>query len=250
MQDRWIIGFLSLVLLLGSSLIESQAHPEGASVPASRILDRNVYGEKDKRIGEVEDIIIRRSGKVKKLTVQFDEWFWDIGGKRVALPFKKFKMENGNIALDVTQKQLEERPMFDYYSHGLRPGYYYRYRRCRPYAGYYRYPPPGYYYGPDHRPTPPIEDWAYSPARYLASGVMDRRLINEKGVQIGWVKDLLINSKRNEVEKIIVSSRDILGEGTHVALPFVPLGFTVYGLVWDISPAELKELPTYSYEEY
>lgn len=94
----------------------------------------------------------------------------------------------------------------------------------------------------------PPEKWSFSPARFLASTVIDRRLTNEAGEDIGWLEDLLINPKNNTVEKIIISSEDILGENTRAALPFRPLVFSGYGLVvYDISPAEIKNMPTFTY---
>lgn len=119
------------------------------------------------------DLIIRRSGKAKKLTVEFGG-FLDIGDKLVALPF--------------------------------------------------------------------------SPSRFLASAVMNRHIINEEGKRVGRVKDLVINRKNNRVEKIILSSIDILGEDVHVALSYEPLGFTAYGLVYDITLHALKDF-IYPYEE-
>jgi hypothetical protein len=43
------------------------------------------------------------------------------------------------------------------------------------------------------------------------------------------------------VEKIIISSVEILGKDIHVALPYKPLGFTPYGLIYDIMPGRLKD---------
>jgi hypothetical protein len=166
----------------------------------------------------------------------------------VALPFKSFSMKNGNVALEVTEQQLEKKSEFNYNPHGLRPDYYYR---GRPYTGRYRYPLRGYYYyGPNIPINPPMEpyEWTCSPSRFLASTVMNRRLINEEGKDIGRVKDLMINLDNNKVEKIIISSVDILGEDTHAALPYEPLGFGAYGLVYDIMPGKLKD-HIYPYEK-
>jgi hypothetical protein len=233
-----IAGSLFLILLVGFST-DSRGQ-EGADVLASRIIDQEVCGEKDKTIGEVDDIIIRRSGNAKKLTVEFGEWFWDLGDKLVALPFKKLSVENGKLFLDVTEQELKQRPYFYYHREGLRPGYYYR---TRPYGGMY---PMGFYQGPGRR-NPPVEKWAFSASRFLGSVILDRRLINERGVNIGWVKDLLINLNSNKVEKIIVSPEDISGKGDYVALPYKPLGFTAYGLVYDVRRDQLENMPKYSY---
>jgi sporulation protein YlmC with PRC-barrel domain len=218
-------------------------------IPVSRIIDQDVYDGTGKLIGEVDDIIIRRGGKVKKMTVEFGGLL-DIGDKLVSLPFKGFSMKNGNVTLDETEQELEKRPEFNYYRQGLRPGYYYR---TTPYA--YRYPPPGYYYSPGNqdqpgRPHPLIGlfEWAFSPPRFLASVVMNRLLVNEEGKELGRIKDLLVSRKDNKVEKIIVSSIPHLEEDVHVALLYEPLGFTAYGLVYDISRRKLKDF-IYAYEK-
>ena len=241
--NKWLLGLLSFTLFSGGLPADSHAQEKEALLLASRILDQEVYDETQKLIGEADDLIIRRSGKVKKLTVEFGG-FIDIGDKRVALPFKRFRMKDGKIALEVTEQQLEKKSEFDYYTHGLQPDYYYR---GRPYTT--RYPRPSYYYGPGaaHPPIEPYE-MAFSPSRFLASALMNRRIINEEGKRVGRVKDLVINRKNNEVEKIILSSIDILGEEVHVALSYEPLGFTAYGLVYDITLGTLKDY-IYPYEE-
>jgi hypothetical protein len=77
---------------------------------------------------------------------------------------------------------------------------------------------------------------------------MDRRLINEQGKDIGMVEDLIVNRKNYKVEKIVLSSLDIMGKDVYVALPYEPLGFTAYGLVYDITPQQLKDF-IYPYKE-
>jgi len=240
----WAYGSLFSLLVFGAFPFNSQAQEKEGAVFANRILDRDVYDAGQELIGEVDDVIIRRSGKIKKLTVEFGG-FYDIGDKLVALPIRVFQMKDGKVALELTEQQLQRKPEFNYYTAGLRPEYYYR---ARPYAGWYHFPRPRYYHGPNE-PNPPMElyEWAFSPSRFLASVLMNRRLINEQGKNLGMLEDLMIDRDSNKVEKIIVSSVDILGENVYAALPYEPLGFTVYGLVYDMMPGELKNL-IYAYE--
>lgn len=236
------IAGLACILLL---LLAFPVQAEEQGVLASRILDHDVLDGNGKLIGEVDDIVIRRSGTVKKLTVEFGG-FIDIADTLAAVNFKNCEVKNGKVALDATQEQLRKKPEYSYFSQGLRPEYYYR---ARPYAGPRHYPPRGYPYGP-HNENPPMEyyRWAFSPSRFLASTVINRPLINEGGKPIGRVQDLLINQKGHSIEKIILFSEDILGEDVYVALSYQPLGFTGYGLVYDIRPRELKEF-VYPYEK-
>jgi sporulation protein YlmC with PRC-barrel domain len=243
---RWILGSLFLTLIIGGFSPHTRGQEESSTILASRVIDRDVYDENKQLIGEVDDIIIRRSGKVKKLTVEFGG-FLDIGDKLVALPFKSLDIKKDKVNIGTTEQQLENKPEFNYYTSGLRPEYYYR---ARPYAGPYYHPPPGYYYGPNAPPNYLREphEWTYSPARFLASAVIDRRLINEEGEEIGRVKDLVINRKDNKIETIIIFSREILGKDLHIGLAYEPLGFSAYGLVYNVSPEELKDF-IYPYKE-
>jgi len=237
-SNIWILGSLAFILIFVGFAPATQGGEEKSTVLATDIIDRDVLDANKKLIGEVDDMIIRRSGRVKKVTVEFGG-FMDLADKLVALSFKKLGLKDGKVTLDLTEKQLNERAEYNYYTQGLRPEYYYR---TRPYAGPYRYPPPGYYYGPNVE-NPPIEpyEWALSPPRFLASAILDRRLVNKEGTEIGRVKDFVINWQDRKVEKIVIYSVDILGENVHVALPYEPIGFTAYGLVYDIQSKKLKK---------
>ncbi len=236
-------GCLLLMTLLAGMPSSSYGEAKKDTILASQIMNADVFDSQQKRIGEVDDMIIRRSGRVKQLTVEFGGFF-DIGDKLVALSFKRFNLKDGKVVLDATEKQLERKSAFSYYRHGLRPGYYYR---ARPYPG--RYPSPEYYYSPHVAGVGnEFQDWVYSPSRFLASVFMDRLLVNEEGSYIGRVKDLLIDLNKSKVVKIILSSVEILGKDVHVALPYEPPGFSEAGIVYDIAPGELKDF-VQPYEE-
>ncbi len=232
-----IAGFLFLMLLFAGLPPGSQGQEE-ENIRASSLMDVDVYDKTEKLIGEVDDIVIRRSGKVKKLAVEFGG-FLDIGDRVVGLYFKQFSMKNGTVVLDVTEQQLEKKPEIDYFRDGLRRDYYYR---TRPFAGYYHYPPPHHYFGPNG-PGKRMEpnEWIFSPERFLVSAVLNRHVINEEGKDIGRLEDLVIDKNDNKVEKIVLSVVDNINENTYVAVPYEPLGFSAYGLVYDIMPRRLKD---------
>ena len=147
---------------------------------------------------------------------------------------------------------------FDYYEHGLNPDYYYRSGRYRSY-GYRYFPPPYPRFGPYGRrpsqqrmePYPEGEpyDWAFSPARFLASAVIDRQVVNESGAYIGRVADLLIDVQKAKVLKIILAAGDIRGDDSLAAIPYEPPGITAYGVVCDLSREEIRKMPEYSYAD-
>jgi sporulation protein YlmC with PRC-barrel domain len=230
-------------------------------IQASNWIDREIYGKNGQQFGEIDDLVIKRSGKVKKVTIEVGG-FLDIGDKLVAVSLSELQnlmLEgDGKMVLDTTEKQMEKRSEFDYYRQGLRPDYYYRPRYFKGY-GYYPYPPPYVRtmpYGPppadrQAKPYPEGEpyEWAFSPTRFLASALIDRQVINESGDYIGRVDDLLIDTQSAKVKKIILNVDDFRGDDSRVAVPYEPPGFTAYGIVCDVSREEIRKLPSYPDEK-
>ena len=111
--------------------------------------------------------------------------------------------------LDLTQDQLEKMPAFDYYKYGLRRDYIYR-----PFC---TVPPILLSSESNEFVQVPIDistlttprhignimrgeygqlhEWAYYPAMFLASMVIDRAVLNYQDQTVGEVQDLLINDK-------------------------------------------------------
>jgi len=250
-----IVSFLLCLPLL------SPAAESPDMIQASNWIDREIYGKNGNQFGEIDDLVIKRSGKVKKVTIEVGG-FLDIGDKLVAVSLGELQnlMENGDgkIVLDTTEEKMEKRSEFDYYRQGLRPNYYYRTRYSRRY-NYYSFPPPylrSMPYGPPRadgqaEPYPQGDpyEWVFSPTRYLASAVIGRQVINESGDYIGRVDDLLIDTQSAKVKKIILNVDDIRGDDSRVAVPYEPPGFTAYGMVCDLSREEIRKLPIYPDEK-
>lgn len=218
----------------------------GTQVMASTIVDANVVNEQGEKIGEVDDLVIRRSGKVKKLTMEVGG-FLDAFDKIVAVSFGDMQVtENGEVLVKATAEQLNQLPEYEYWEKGLRPEYYFR---SRPYTGAPYYNPPRYTLRPEPVFPPDGPDqWAFSPARYLATVAMDRNVISRRGRSIARVQDLVIGAD-GEVQSLILSSFRFLGEDVSVKAPYRPLSFSAYGLVYDLTLDELEELPQVPYEE-
>ena len=118
--------------------------------------------------------------------------------------------------------------------------------------GYRTFPPPFYGirpYGPrrpeGYYPEGAPYDWAYSPARFLASTLIDRQVISESDGYIGRVADLLIDARDAKVKNVLLLAEEIRGDDSRVLIPYEPPGFTAYGIVWDISSKEIRNLPDY-----
>jgi sporulation protein YlmC with PRC-barrel domain len=276
-QTRGLFSTLILVIGLAFLLVPSSALAQEAAVFATTLLDQNIEDAQGEKIGEVDDLVIKRSGRVKKITLEVGG-FMDIGDKVVAVSYNDFGIEaNGNITLDTSVEQLNKKEEFDYYRKGFQPEYYYSLRSQRmrgyPPAPGYRTgrrseaPRPGYYYGRNYpyarnaypppeydtrQPRPYIGslyyDWAISPARFLASSIVNRGLVTEQGTDLGYVEDLLIDVDK-KVEKIIVASEDYLGEEVYAAIDYDPIKYNPYGIVLDMSLEEFENLPAYAYAQ-
>jgi sporulation protein YlmC with PRC-barrel domain len=260
MFKKVLPGVIVITLLFGLTLL-ARAEESPDLILASKWIDREIFGKAGNQFGEIDDLVIKRSGRVKKVTIEVGG-FLGIGDKLVAVSPSELQnlmtKEDGKVVLDTTEQQMEKRSEFDYYRQGLHPDYYYRPRYYRRY-GYNVYPPPYYGYGyrrygqqpsEPRMETYPEEEphgWTFSPARYLASGFIDRQVINESGAYIGRVADLLVDIKDAKVKKIILKVKDIRGDDSHVAVPYEPPGFTAYGVVYDISVEEIRDLPAYSH---
>ena len=62
---------------------------EPGQILASRIMDADVLGADDKDIGDVEDVVLDRSGKVVGLVIEVEK---GLGDRTVALPLSAFQM--------------------------------------------------------------------------------------------------------------------------------------------------------------
>jgi len=242
---QWLVGVTIMASFLMVPLA-SGAQDRKELIPASRIIGQAVFNEQGQEIGEIDDLVIRRSGRVKKATLEVGG-FLDIGDKIVAVHFSRILMRGRKILLKATRKQLKGKPEYDYYDRGLRPGYYYR----RPYVKHFRYgdyPPPSYYAPYQGEQEPDWYLWTFSPGRFLASTLVDRDVINEERVPIGEVKDLIIDIENRQISKIVIAVEGIMDQSSPAAIDYEPLGFIPLGVVCDISKENVESLPKELYE--
>ena len=213
--SKIVVASIAAGLFLGLPLLAS-AEESPDLVAATQWIDRAVFSKNGDEFGEIDDLVIKRSGRVKRVTIEVGG-FLDLGDKLVAVSLSELKNlmldGDGKMVLDTTEDKMEKRPEYNYYRQGLRQEYYYRPRYYRGY-GNRSFPPPYVRtmpYGPPpaNRQTQPYpsdetSDWIFSPTRYLASTVIDRQVINESGDYIGRVDDLLIDTQSAKVKKIIL----------------------------------------------
>jgi sporulation protein YlmC with PRC-barrel domain len=134
---------VGLVLSLPAGASEK---PTG-SVSASAIIDQTVFNAQGQQLGELEDLVLKRNGSVKKVLVSVGGFF-EVGDKLIAARYKSLEFAGGKMVLDTTKKQLEDQPEFDYRRNGLFTNYHYRLYHYNmmpgPYGPYDQGLPPGY----------------------------------------------------------------------------------------------------------
>jgi sporulation protein YlmC with PRC-barrel domain len=271
----FIIGGVSLVfLLLNDSAGEAQGGKQAGqqrvsqqqervgfqeSLRASKIIDHTVKNRQGEELGEVDDLIMSRNGKIKKVILSVGG-FLGIGDRLVAVPFRSLQIsEKGDIVYNVTKQQLENHPVFNYGKEGLYEYYYappppYGQLGFRPPRGYRWHPP----YGEPYGPFPPPGryrgeygpwEWEYFPERLRISAILNRIALNDKGEEVGEIDDLIID-REGRVGEIILSVGGFQGiDEKLVALPFKPLKVTDLGIVYDATKKELKNSSGFTYEK-
>jgi sporulation protein YlmC with PRC-barrel domain len=250
-----IVGMFFLASSLPALSAEGKGSQEGYR--ASKIIDATVKNGRGEEVGDVDELIMSRSGKIKKVILSVGG-FLGIGDRLVAVPFKSLQIrEKGNIVYDVTKQQLEKHPVFTYKGEGFAEYYYsppppYRSFALAP-PGYQGYFPYGYPYGSFPRGRYRGEygawGWEYYPERLRLSGILNRPVWNEAGQEVGEIDDLVIG-RNAKVETIILSVGDFLGmEEKLVALPFKPLKVNGAGIVYNVTQQQLKGLPGFHNEK-
>jgi len=246
-SHKFIVGILFLAALLLPILIacteKSEATEEQMAGPqqglrATKIIDAVVKNDRGAEVGEVDDVIMSRNGKIKKVILSVGG-FLKIGEKLVAVPFRPLEInDRGDIIYNITKGQLEKHPNFNYREELPYEDYYSSYR-------YPSTPPPEVKYKRKYVPW----EWEYFPVRLRVSAVLDQTVINNGGEELGDIDDLIINQE-GKVEKIVLAAGGFkfMGIGEKlVALPFRPLKITDIGIIYNITAQQLDELPEFSH---
>ena len=107
-----------------NSFQAEQANPQ-QMIRASETVGQPVYNERGEEIGEVDDLIMSRNGKIKKVILSVGG-FLRTGEKLVTVPFRSLKgSDEGHIVYNATKEQLKCDRRFSYWAEGLygRPFY-------------------------------------------------------------------------------------------------------------------------------
>jgi len=90
--------------------------PSGA-LPISDYYNQSVYDTKDNKVGDVNDLLVDKDGKVSAVIIGVGG-FLGAGEKNVAVPFNALKLTNKNgkryLVMDTTKEALEKAPGYTF----------------------------------------------------------------------------------------------------------------------------------------
>jgi sporulation protein YlmC with PRC-barrel domain len=250
-QSFWKIGLAltaAFLMLIGFTAFSGAAEHEQPGMRASKLMDHPVVNPKGEEILEIDDLILRRNGNVKRVVLSCCG-FLGLGAKRVAVPFRRLQFKDDEIVYDITLEEFEQMADFQYTQEELYTGYY------SPRPGTEsprtsRRPHPGYYgpyyprYGAESQSEYCRWQWSYSPGSILCSVVLNRPVVNTRCQRVGFVDDLIIGLD-GQVKEIIMSVLRMDLKKERISVPYKPLKVTYWGLAYDISLEELRDLPEF-----
>jgi sporulation protein YlmC with PRC-barrel domain len=123
---------------------KASENPNG-SLRAGAVIDQPVFSKQGQELGELEDLVIKRNGSVKKALISVGGLL-EMGEKLISVNYRSLEFADRKIILDTSRKQLENQPDFDYRKHDLFTNYHYRL--------YPHYMVPGPYLAPGGRYGP------------------------------------------------------------------------------------------------
>jgi sporulation protein YlmC with PRC-barrel domain len=89
----------------------------GEALPISDYYNQSVYDTRDNKIGDVNDLLLDKSGKINAVIIGVGG-FLGVGEKNVAVPFSSLKVakKNGSryLVLETTKEALQTAPGYTY----------------------------------------------------------------------------------------------------------------------------------------
>jgi sporulation protein YlmC with PRC-barrel domain len=173
------VAVFLMVLLLGTYVFsgtpEADETNKDEGLRLTVILDHPVQNSKGRQVAKVDDLIIRRHGRIKKAVPSTGEVL-GLDGKVFTVPFRSLRFNGkGVVVSDLTREDAEKRPAFSYRLERLRGDYYnWDYPRGGVYSG-------GHYFYYPERPWA----WSYYPGLMFGSAILGRKVFGERGKEIG-----------------------------------------------------------------
>jgi sporulation protein YlmC with PRC-barrel domain len=263
LRKQFLKTIFSLIVVFGAATLllpvtneaAEQAKEPGSNIMAENIMDMEVRTTAGEEIGEIEDVIFSRKGKVKEFVIDVGG-FLGIGEKRVVVSTKELRYDSDKsyAVYQGTRGELEDKPEIDYRDYRYIRGHY-PYRPpygSYPYGGYdpyyypphwaRQYPPPGYYgndYEQQRRAMEAEKQMRSRRAyrrrhleerpRYFSSSrsrdlsmetIIDTDVQSRNGDIIGEIENLVVD-RRGRITHAIIDVGGFLGIGDkQVAVPF------------------------------
>jgi sporulation protein YlmC with PRC-barrel domain len=246
-----VVSVAVIVLICFVSFTAAAEQEQSQVIRASKLMDHPIINTKGEQILEIDDLILRRNGNVKRVILSCCG-FLGLGAKRVAVPFRNLKIEDDKIIYDITEEEYKQMADFNYAEDDLYTGYYSEMQgRQTPRTPGAPYRP---YYGPHY---PGYGAWSqeycrgapsYSPGSILGSVVLSHPVINPQCQRLGVVDDLMIDLD-GQVKEIVLSDLPPKLNKTRVSVPYKPFQVTYWGLVYDVTLDELSNLPEFHYNQ-
>jgi len=117
-MNKLIVGIgLAVALTTGAYAATTMSAAPSESWTVSNYYKQSVYDPKQSKIGDVDDVLVDKSGKVTGLVIGVGG-FLGAGEKDVIVPFTAVKSEKKNdkwwLTLDQTKDDLKNAPGFTY----------------------------------------------------------------------------------------------------------------------------------------
>src|ERR1700744_3771916 len=117
MKRMIVAGGLAACLMTGAYAAPTMSAAPGESWTVTNYYKQAVYDPKESKIGDVDDVLVDKSGKVTGLVIGVGG-FLGAGEKDVIVPFTAVKTEKKNdkwwLTLDQSKDDLKSAPGFTY----------------------------------------------------------------------------------------------------------------------------------------
>ena len=88
-----------------TNTVSTRIQPD--EIRASKMIGSAVYDVQNRKIGSVQDMIVKKDGKIDAVVVDVGS-FLGMGGKNVAIAPSDIKTDNNRLTLDRTKEQLQQ----------------------------------------------------------------------------------------------------------------------------------------------
>ena len=76
------------------------------------LIGKNVYGANGNQVGEVNNLLVGKDGKVHAAIIEFGG-FLGIGEDKVAVPWDQLKVTNDRVTVNMSEDQIKAAPRWD-----------------------------------------------------------------------------------------------------------------------------------------